>query len=159
MPLQIDQDGAKYLAFAQREVIDTQYPWCAAGWKWRTACETQQGGRADRHPLPQRQTSAGFTTNIDGQSLLFALETCGTPCLHSHEIGQAFAKSVARTPRIVAKEAPDMECYFGRPLEHGQISHGAVVAAMHARGRSLTGWARHCWCRRGQLNRDLISSD
>jgi hypothetical protein len=94
MTFKVDQDRAKDLAFAQREVIDAQHAWCRCRWRRVTTSEATQGGWADRHALALGETCASLATNIQSQSALFGTEAGSATRTGSSAIRQAFAEGL-----------------------------------------------------------------
>jgi hypothetical protein len=91
-PLQVDQDRAVAMAFAEGPIVDPERPWRGRRDHGRATDQAEQGGRAGRHPEALNNPGAGLATQRERQETHHLGEASGPTSVAIHHAGQPFGE-------------------------------------------------------------------
>ncbi len=138
LPLQINQDRAIHIAFAQREIVHPEYAGDRGRRNGSPPDNAEQRVGADRHVQALRDTGTGFPTDRKGEVVQRCRQSYGASCRYGHHGGQAFGEGLLGTVGHKAAKAPDVEAQLHRVVTDGHTPWGTRVIAMHAARQVLT---------------------
>jgi len=130
--LQIDQDGAIGVPFAQGEVVHTQHGGCGERRRGLLAQSAEQGVAAHHHVprVAELHPSLPPKRPADGEQAL--REPQGAPRPGGRDGGQPFGEDAAWAGAIAAKPLAHTQLEAHPILRPGQVRQGAPIVTMDA---------------------------
>jgi hypothetical protein len=116
MGREVDEDRPIALAFAERNVVDTEIAWRGRRGRRFTTGEAKEGIGADDHTLTPCQAATRLTTNFQPKVALLIKQAGGAAGIGKHQSWHGLAQRRASAVCVVAEEATDMKMELNRDM-------------------------------------------
>ncbi len=134
MLLQVDNQGAVTLPFAEGKIVDPDDLRRWWGRQGGAALQSPERGGTGRHPQLADPQCPSFAAEGKGHPLQPAGEAGRPTGIGDDGWPEAFSKDRPAAPRIVTEKAPDLHQHPHNAVRPRQIGHGPLIAAMDAGG-------------------------
>ena len=129
--LTVSEHGAKDLAFAQGNIIDTKHARRWYSGRRSAMSASKQGVSTRRHGTSSTLASSSFTTKCQSQVTERLIQAVGSLSGGGNQLRQALSEGDRRTGRMEAAKAVDVEQEANGQTTHRQITGQARGVAMN----------------------------